>query len=253
MTKKLTKDEMRHDAFRDALSTAYHSVEHRFEQHWKLYLAGVVALLVLIVAGQLGWSHLQGRKERASFLAARVAEAYDAPVLKATDPVREGYKRQGALFFDTEAARTAEVEKRLAEAEAGPSDAGARRVTALYRAMTAARAGKVDEALTLAAPLASDPAMGPTAVMFEARLRESKRDAAGAEAAWKRLSTMTGPGFPEGSGAALLADYYERTGDTAKAREAYAALEASLKGKVADDDPLLARAKSQQEKLKGAA
>lgn len=253
MTKKLTKDEMRHDAFRDALSTAYHTVEHRFETHWKLYLAGLGVLFGLLVAGMLTWNHLQSRKGEASFLASRVVEAFDAPVLKADDPAREGYKRQGALFFDTEAARAAEVEKRLGEAAKGPSHGPSAHVCTLYRAYAAARAGKADEALSLAAPLAADPELGPLAVMFEARVRESKRDAAGAEAAYKRLATLTGPGFPLGAGTAQLAEYYERTGDTAKAREQYAALESALKGKVADDDPLLARAKSQQEKLKGAA
>jgi len=253
MSKKLTKEEMRHDAFRDALTTAYRSVEHSLEHHWKLYLGGLVLFLLLFVIGQYAWYQVRESRDAASFRVSQVAEAYSAPVLKADDKARETYRRQGTLYFDSEAARTEELQKRLTEAQKAGGPEADRRIVALYSAMAAARAGKPDDALALVAPLAGDKALGPVAVMFEARVREAKRDAAGAEAAWKKLSTMTGPGFPEGAGLDLLADYYERSGQPAKARETWAALETALKGKVAEEDALVSRARSKQEQLKGAA
>jgi len=253
MTKKLTKEEMRHDAFRDALTTAYRSVEHSLEHHWKLYLGGLALFLVLFLIGQYAWYRVRENRDAASFRVSRVTEAFSAPVLKADDRARDTYKRQGTLFFDSEAARADELQKRLGEAKTAGGPEADQRVVALYSAMAAARAGKTDDALTLVAPLAGDKALGPVAVMFEARVREAKRDAAGAEAAWKKLSTMTGPGFPEGSGLDLLAEYYERSGQPAKARETWATLETSLKGKVAEEDALVSRARSKQEQLKGAA
>lgn len=253
MTKKLTKEEMRHDAFRDALTTAYRSVEHSFEHHWKLYLGGLALFIVLFAAGQYAWHRVRQGRDEASFRVSRVVEAYGAPVLKADDKSRDVYRRQGTLFFDTDAARAEEVQKRLAEARKAGGPEADRKVLTLYAAMASAREGRADEALSQVAPLVSDGVLAPVAVMFQARVLEAKRDAAGAEAAWKKLSTMTGPGFPEGSGLELLAEYYERSGQPARARETWAAIESALKGKVAEEDALVSRARSKQEQLKGAA
>ncbi len=250
MTKRLTKQDMRHDAFRDLLSTAYRDVEGGVERHWRLYLAGLVLCLAAFVGGKYLLDRVQARRDEASFRLSRVAEAFDAPVLAKDDPSRESFKRQGGVFYDSEAARAQEVSKRLDEAA---KDAGAAAPqVALYRAMASARAGKLDEALAQVAPVTADPVAGPLALMLQARLYEAKRRPEKAEESWKKLAGAKSGLLPEGAAQLLLGEYYDRAGNDAKAKEAYTAAEAAWKGKVGDDDPLAARVKSRLEQLKQA-
>lgn len=251
MTKRLTKEDMRHDAFRDMLTVAYRDVEGGLERHWRLYLAALVLLLAAFLGAKYAIDSLHARKDEASFRLAKVVEAYNAPVLAKDDPSRESFVRQGGVFFDSDAARAAEVTKRLDEA--AKTGGATQSMVALYKAMAAARGGKVDEALSLAAPVTADPTAGPLAVMFVARLYEAKRQPDKAEEAWKKLAGMKSDLLPEGSAQALLGDYYDRAGNEAKAKEAFTAAEAALKGKAADDDPLLTRVKSRLEQLKATA
>lgn len=252
MADKLTKQEMREDAFRDALTTVYHRIEHHVENHWRLYLMGLGLFIVAVAVSQWLFVRSQDKNDRAQYLASQVAEALSAPILKAGDPSREQYTKMGITFFESEKGRDEEIQRRIATAKAAPSGGSAKAVK-LYEAIAAARSGNVDQAISLSSALSSDKEAGPLAILLEARLREAKLDAAGAEASWKKLSGLTGPGFPEGAGSALLAEYYERAGQKEKARETWAAIETSLKGKAGEDDPLMTRAQTKAKELKSAA
>lgn len=248
MADKLTKEELRGDAFRETLTTVYHKVEHHMEENWRFYLLGLGVFIVVVAASQWLYLSSQAKNDRAQYLTSQVAEALSAPILKAGDPSRDSYTKMGYPFFESEKGRTEEVQRRLAAAKAADDS----KAVKLYEAVAAARSGDTDKAISLSSALASDKQAGPLAVLLEARLRESKQDA-NTEAAWQKLAGMTGPGFPEGAGSALLAEYYERVGQKTKALETWSGIEAALKGKAGDDDPLLTRAQTKAKELKSVA
>lgn len=250
MTKKLTKQDMRQDAFRDFLSLAYKDVEQSLEHHWKIYLAGLVVFLAALVGGMQAFHYVEARKDSASMRLAKVMEAFNAPVLSADDPSRKELSARQSLFFDSSQARDAEVTKRIEEALKGGGPVVTRNLTLLYKAEEASRAQRYDEAISISDPLCADPPADVLAVMLQARVFEAQKKADKAEAAWKKLSTMKSAVLPDGAAEELLGEYYERAGEAAKAEETYKAAQAVLLAKGGEKDPLLARVKERLEQMK---
>ncbi len=250
MSKKLTKQEMRQDAFRDFLSLAYKDVEQSLENHWKVYVAGLVAFLALLAGGMQAFNYYEARQDKASMRVAKVMEAFNAPVLAADDPARKELSSRQSLFFGTNQARDAEVTKRIEEALKGGGPSQTRDLVVLCKAEEAARAQRYDEAITVSDPLCGSSPLGEVAVMFQARVFEAAKKADKAEAAWKKVAAMKSLLLPDGSGQELLGEYYERAGDKAKAEDAYKSAQAVLAAKCGDNDPMLARVKERLEQLK---
>ncbi len=250
MTKKLTKQEMRQDAFRDFLSLAYKDIEQSLEHHWKVYVLGLAVFLAAIVGGMQAASFFEARKDDASMRLAKVMEAFNAPVLSAGDPARKELSSRQSLFFDSNQARDAEVTKRIEEALKGGGPALTRDLALLCKAEEAARAQRYDEAISVSAPLCANPPAGALAIMFQARVYEAQKKPDQAEAAWKKLSAIKTAALPGGAAEELLGEYYERAGQMAKAGEAYKAAQAVLVAKGGDSDPMLARVKERLEQLK---
>lgn len=244
-SRKLTKQQMREDQFRDALTEIYVGTLTHLERFWKAYLAG---LLVASAAGAGGWylwnRHLQGVEER-QYLLGRVMEALTAPIQEKADA---GSFR--SLTFPNEQARRKEVESRFqafSKKAAGP----ARKTAVLLEASSLLQMGKADEAASRLSPLISDGTYGPLALSLRAAAHEGAGRFDQAEADYKTLSTLKSPLLPPGEGAWLLGQFYERRGRKEKALAAYEQAEKAFPPSEEGKEPgLLQRVKKRMEGLK---
>jgi tetratricopeptide (TPR) repeat protein len=244
-SRKLTKQQMREDQFRDALTEIYVGTLTHLERFWKAYLAG---LLVVAAAGAGGWylwnRHRESLQER-QYLLSRVMEALNAPVGEKADA--------GAspnLTFPSEAARQKEVESRF-QAFSKEASGAARKTALLLEASSLLQKGKADEAVSRLSPLVSDGTYGPLALSLRAAAHEGAGRYDRAEADYKTLASLKSPLLPAGEGAWLLGQFYERRGQKEKALSAYEQAEKALPEAEEGKEPgLLQRVKKRVEALK---
>lgn len=244
-SRKLTKQQMREDQFRDALTEIYVGTLTHVERYWKAYLAG---LLVAAVAGAGGWffwnRHRENVKEQ-QYLLGQVMEALTASVNEKTDAVPSGN-----LTFPSEQARQKEVESRFKTLSKDAS--GARRKAALLLETSfLLRKGKTDEAVSRLSPLVSDGTYGPLALSLRAAAHEGAGRYESAEADYQSLAALKSPLMPPGEGAWLLGQFYERRGQKEKALKAYAQAEKAFPASEEGQEPgLLQRVKKRMEAVK---
>lgn len=244
-SRKLTKQQMREDQFRDALTEIYVGTLTHVERFWKAYLAG---LLVAAAAGAGGWylwnRHRESVEER-QYLLGRVMEALAAPVEEKPDA---GSSR--SLTFPSEQARRKEVESRF-QAFSKEAAGTARKTALLLEASSLLQGGKAQEAVSRLSPLVSDKTYGPLALSLRAAAHEGAGRLDQAEADYKALSTLKSPLLPPGEGAWLLGQFYERRGQKDKALKAYEQAEKAFPPAEEGKEPgLLQRVKKRMEGLK---
>jgi tetratricopeptide (TPR) repeat protein len=245
-SKKLTKQEMRHDEFRDLLSEVYFGTARHLEKSWRVYLT---VLGVIVVAGAIGyfmWYRHQEQSSEASFLLSNVIEAYNAPVAaadaKSANPAQ--------LSFKSERERDEAVKAALAKLE--PKATGTSKgLCEFYKALEAARQGQTADAINKVTPLTKDAGLAPQALTLRARLYEGQSQWDKAEADWKTLASLENPAWPKGEGWYVLGQFYERRLQNDKAIECYEKATKSMTGDEAKDDPLVKRAQTQLDTLKG--
>lgn len=244
-SRKLTKQQMREDQFRDALTEVYVGTLTHLERHWRAYLVG---LFVAAAAGAGGWylwdRHREKVQER-QYLLGQVMEALTAPVGEKADP---GASR--SLSFSSEQARQKEVESRF-QAFSKNASGAARKTAALLEAAALLQKGKADEAVSRLTPLVSDGTYGPLALSMRAAAHEGAGRYDRAEADYKALASLHSPLLPPGEGAWLLGQFYERRGQKDKALSAYQQAEKALpQGEEGKEPALLQRVKKRTEALK---
>ena len=214
-SKRLTKQEMREDQFRDLLSEFYFGVIRSIEEHWVNYVVGLVVLLGAIAGGFYLANRVQEQRAHASFLLSKVMEAYSAPVSEAPNP------NPAQLSFKSESAKTQEVATRLAALEKAKGAGDSGKLAAFYQALSLADSGKVAEAEKALTPLVSDKSLAPVALQLRARMREAQGQWDQAESDWKALTTLKSGSWEDAEGWWLLGSFYERRNQKDKAVNAY--------------------------------
>lgn len=246
-SKRLTKQEMREDQFRDLLSEFYFGAIRSVEEHWVNYLIGLLVVLGAIAGGFYLSNRLRDQRAQGSYLLAKVMEAYSAPVSDAPD------SNASQLSFKSESAKAQEVATRLAALEKAKGAGDSGKLAAFYQALTLAQSGKTADAEKALGPLVADKDLAPLALQLRARIREAAGQWDLAEADWKALTTLKNPSWLDAEGWYLLGGYYERRSQSDKAVGAYEMVAKSLGPEAGDDNALLKRAKDQMETLKGKA
>ena len=246
-SKKLTKQDMRHDEFRDILSEIYFwSVKH-LETYWKGYLT---ALAIILVAGSVGyfiWYRSETKNAQASYLLARVIEAYNAPV-ETSD--KNAAKKSAELSFKTDKEKDEAIKARLAEL-APKANGSSSALCEFYKALSQAQDGQIADAVAKVTPLTKDGELAPQALTLRARLYEAQSQWDKAEADWKALAALDKPTWPKGEGWYSLGQFYERRLQLDKAEECYEKAAKSVTGNDAKDDSLVKRAQTQLDAVKG--
>ena len=243
-SRKLTKQQMREDQFRDALTEIYVGTLRNLERFWKAYLVGVVVAAAAAAGGWVLWSQHREKVQERQYLLGQVMEAFEAPVGEKANP---GEKR---LTFSSEQARRREVETRLGTLSRQASGA-TRKAAVLLEASSLLEKGRNDEAVSRLTPLVSDGIYGPLALSLRAAAHEGAGRYDRAEADYKALLSLKSPVLPPGEGAWLLGQYYERRGRQDKALQAYEQVEKAFPSVEEGKEPgLLQRAKKRVEALK---
>jgi len=250
-SKKLTKQEMRHDEFRDILSEVYFGSVKHLEAYWKAYLTALVTILVAGSVGYFFWYRSESRSAQASYLLAQVIEAYNAPV-EASDKNadKNAAKNPAALSFKSEKEKDEAIKARLADLTP-KANGQSKPLCEFYKALSQARDGQIADAVAKVTPLTKDSELAPQALALRARLYEAQSQWDKAEADWKALAALDKPAWPKGEGWYVLGQYYERRLQLDKAAECYEKASKSVTGDDAKDDPLVKRAQTQLDAVKG--
>jgi tetratricopeptide (TPR) repeat protein len=246
-SKRLSKQEMREDQFRDFLSEFYFGAIRSVEEHWQRYLVGLVVVLAAIAGGFFLANRMKEQRDHGSYLLGRVMEAYDAPVSDTPNP------NSSRLSFTSESAKTQEVATRLAAMEKAKGAGDSGRLAAVYQALSLAQAGKYAEAEKALGPVAADKNLAPVALLMRAKLREAQGQWDQAEQDYKSLCAAKSPSWLDAEGWWLLGGFYERRNQNEKALAAYEMVSKSLGPEAGEDNALAKRAKDQMETLKGKA
>lgn len=259
-SRRISKQQMREDQFRDFLSEFYFGTLGHMEKHWQAYGLGLVAAVLALAGGYYLWSIQNAKAAKASYLLGQVMDAYSAPVDPATKPVNN------QLSFATDALRTQAFDARLAALKKSSGRGAAGAYAAYYTALDQARGGKLTEAEATLGPLVKNSDLAPLALFLRARLYEAGGQNADAESDLKTLAAMNTDRFPKGEGWWLLGQFYEKRGQKDKAIEAYekarkaaevvpseAAPASPAQAAASQEDPVAKRAKDKLEALKGGA
>jgi len=243
-SKKLSKQQMREDEFRDVLGEVYFGTLNYVTEKWRTFAVGFVVVLLLLAGAFYLWQNQQAKAAHDSYLLGQVMEAYGAPV----DAASKGGSSR--LTFTSEGQRTQAVETRLsAYAQSAGADAP---LVVYYKALQQARTGNLSGATATVAPLAKDAKFAPVALSLRARLYEGQAQWDKAEADYKALTVSSTAAWTPADGWMALGEFYQRRGQKDKASDAFSQVEKAA-GKDADEDPLAKRAKAKLEELKGAA
>jgi tetratricopeptide (TPR) repeat protein len=243
-SKRLSKQEMREDEFRDVLAEVYFGTLGYITEKWRAFATGFVVVLLMLAGAFYLWQNQQSKAEHNSFLLGQLMDAYNAPV----EATPKGGPSQ--LSYPSEAQRAQAVDARLS---AYSQAAGAGSPMAVYyKSLIQARAGNLSEATTTVSALIKDAELAPVALSLRASLYEGQSQWDKAEADYKALAGLTTPTWTPADGLLALGSYYERRGQKDKALEALGQVEKAV-GKDASDDPLVKSAKAKIDEMKGAA
>ncbi len=244
-SKKLTKRDLRDDAFRDILADGYRTISMSLENYWYWYLGVLGGALLLLILGYTYWTMQQGKTEHASLLIGEIQETFNAPIQETPNEANPLQKT-----FKTTEARGEELLALATQLEETGGSGKNRTVAEVYSILEAAREGDVDQAILELEPLTKDPRVGTVALRLRAFLYEDKNQFDKAEQDWIKLSEIKTELLPAGTGYWMLGQFYERQEDTEKAVAAYEKGEAALAA-AEDDDALKSRITSQIATLKG--
>ncbi len=243
-SKKLSKQQMRDDEFRDVLAEVYFGAVNFITEKWRTFATGFVVVLLLLAGAFYLWQNQQAKAAHNSYLLGELMSAYNAPVTAASS----GASSQ--LTFVTESGRTQAVESRLsAYAQSAGADAP---MAVYYKALLQARTGNLAGAATTVGPLVKDARLAPVALALRARLYEGQAQWDKAEADYKALTGLSTAAWTPADGWLALGEFYQRRGQKDKASDAFGQVERAA-GKDAGEDPLAKRAKTKLDELKGAA
>lgn len=249
--KRLTKQQMREDQFRDALEEIIFGFLDNVEKHARAYLIGLV-VAILVIGGTLWFVRFRAnRLEQGSFLLSRVVDAYSAPV------DASGKKpRNGGDVFKNKSLKDKAIEQRISSLKEVRGAGSSLKYAEFYQAMLDARKGKVDEAIKLLSPLTGDSKIAPLALIARARLYESSGKLKKAEGDWTAIANGKYDGLAPGEGWWELGSFYERSGQVKKALQAYSKIEAPEQQKAnpvqqGNGQSLSARAEKRVKALKG--
>ncbi len=246
--KRLTKQAMRDDQFRDALETMVFGALENIEAHLKTYIVILIVLVIAIVGTLTTLRIRKQHRAQGSYLLSRVMEVYNAPI----DQAKQA-KKTRALSFQSEARRSRALKEDVARVVSSSWAGESARIGLVYKVLDEAGAGKLKEALKSLGPLTKDDKIGPLALMLRARLYESSGQWKKAEGDWKALAAGSHPSLTKSEALWQLGRFYERWNKPAEAVKAYKMVAAAEPGHEAGPGPggLGKRAKQRIKALKG--
>jgi len=224
--RKLKKEEMRRDPFREFLARTFAMTENSLEHHWQAYAGGFIVVIAAVAGIYYYIDHSAQKKDASSALMSEIVDTAEAPVLPAGAPERAEYLKNGMKVFTTSDERSAELRKKIDELNAKGASGYQEKGSLYLKASDLARAGSYSEAVKILDGLEKDSKFAPLALGLKARISELQNDPSKAESIYTQLSKIKGETFPEPMGLTMLGEFYERRG---KKAEAVAAYEEALK------------------------
>ncbi len=208
--RKLKKQEIRKDPFREFLAKTFTEIETSFETNWKSYLFGFIALIVAVALIYFYIQGVQLKKEKTSYLITQILETAQAPVLDKNDPIRDNYKKSQMKYFTSSDDKTTELKKQIKEFEDLSPSKDQKCAVMLAKASSDAKSGNYSEALKTLEEISRNSKYRPSALQMMANIYEIQKDNEKAENIYKELAKLNSPDLPKPIGLKLLADFYER-------------------------------------------
>jgi len=219
--RKLKKEEMRTDPFREFLARTFTMTEHSLERHWQIYIMGFVVVVAAIAGIYYYVDYLKDKRDAASALLSEIIDTADATIIPSNDPKRADYLKNGMTVFSTADERSSELKKKTENLKSSGGSAFQQKAASYLRASDLAKAGSYDEALKILETLEKDSHFTALALSLQARICEARKDTAKAESFYTRLSALKTDSLPEPMGLFSLADFYERLGKKSEALKTY--------------------------------
>lgn len=219
--RKLKKEEIRKDPFREFLAKTFSEIESSLEEYWKYYLIGF-GLLVLIVAGVYFYMDNHQRKmEQNDLLVNEILEIADAPVMAKDNPDRERYVKSGMKTYLTDEERFSELNRKINELFANGPSKSQKNGSMMAKASLLAKRGNYDESLKIADEIFKDSRFKVSALMLKGRIYEIQNDFSKAEVVYKEISELNTNDLPKPLGLKFLGEFYQRNNKKDEALKAY--------------------------------
>lgn len=219
--RKLKKEEIRKDPFREFLAKTFSEIETSLEVYWKYYLLGF-GVIVLSVAGIYFYmENLQVKNEKNDLLVNEILEIADAPVMAKDNPERENYVKSGMKTYLSDDEKSSELYKKINELIANGPKKSQKNTAMMAKASDLARRGSYEESLKILDEIAKDERFKVSALQLKARIYEMQNDFAKAENFYKEISNLNAPDLPKPLGIEMLGEFYQRNNKKEEALKAY--------------------------------
>jgi tetratricopeptide (TPR) repeat protein len=219
--RKLKKEEIRKDPFREFLAKAFSEIETSLEVYWKYYLLGF-GLVVLTVAGIYFYMEdRQLKNEKNELFVNEILEIADAPVMAKDNPERENYVKNGVKTYLTDDEKSSELNKKINELIANGPTKSQKNTVMMAKASDLARKGSYEESLKILDEIAKDDRFKVSALLLKAKIYEMQNDFAKAENVYKEISSVNTLDLPKPLGIEMLGEFYQRNNKKEEALKAY--------------------------------
>lgn len=219
--RKLKKEEIRKDPFREFLAKTFSELETSLEVYWKYYLLGF-GLIVLSVAGVYFYmENLQLKNEKNNLLVYEILEIADAPVMTKDNPERENYVKNGIKIYLTDEEKSSELNKKINELIANGPKKSQKNAALMAKASDLARKGSYEESLKILEEIAKDDRFKVSALQLKAKIYEIQNDFTKAENIYKEISNLNTADLPKPLGIKMLGEFYQRNNKKDDALKAY--------------------------------
>lgn len=219
--RKLKKEEIRKDPFREFLAKTFSEIETSLEEYWKYYFAGFVVIVFLVAGIYFYMENKQIKNEKNNLLVNEILEISDSPVMAKDNPDRQKYLNNGLKTYLSEEEKSDELNKKINELMAGGANKSQKNIALMTKASDFARKGNYDESLKILEEISKDSRLKVSALILKAKIYEMQNDFTKAENIFKEISTIESEDLPKPLGIKMLGEFYERNGKKDEALKAY--------------------------------
>ncbi len=219
--RKLKKEEIRKDPFREFLGKAFSEIETSLEENWKAYLIGFAIVVLSVAAIYFYMEERQLKYEKNLLLVSEILEISDAPIMAKDNPDRQKYLNSGMKVYLSEEEKSEELNKKINEFMAGGPNKNQKSIVLMVKAADLAKKKSYDESLKILEEISKNSPFKVSALLLKAKIYEIQSDYSKEENVYKEISTLEAKDLPKPFGMEMLGEFYQKNGKKDEALKAY--------------------------------